>query len=191
MQIITLRPWLFLFSLVLAFAVYPASRSVAQAGDIWLSVDTSALTLSVMQGDSTLKVYTNIAIGSNGVTRQKRVKDEKTPLGDFRINGIDTSQRFRLFLSIDYPNMRDVQKAFDEGRIDAAEYEALRQAWRRSRPPPQNTSLGGNLGIHGIGAGSMEIHNSFNWTNGCIALTNDQVEELAAQVRIGTRVRIH
>lgn len=191
MQIITLRPRLFLFSLVLAFAVFPASRAVAQAGDIWLSVDTSALTLSVMQGDSTLKVYTNIAIGSNGVTRQKRVKDEKTPLGDFRINGIDTSQRFRLFLSIDYPNMRDTQKAFDEGRIDAAQYEALRQAWRQGRPPPQNTSLGGNLGIHGIGAGSVEIHNNFNWTNGCIALTNDQVEELAAQVRIGTRVRIH
>lgn len=143
-----------------------------------------------MRGGDTLKTYTNIAIGSNGATYQKRVKDEKTPLGDFRINAIKVSKRFRLFMSIDYPNMDDAQRAFDEKRIGAGEYNALRQASSKGMPPPQGTSLGGHLGIHGIGFGNIEIHNNVNWTDGCIALTNDQVEELAGWVRIGTRVLI-
>jgi lipoprotein-anchoring transpeptidase ErfK/SrfK len=36
----------------------------------------------------------------------------------------------------------------------------------------------------------VEVHNRFNWTNGCIALTNDQVDELAGWVNVGTKVRI-
>jgi murein L,D-transpeptidase YafK len=168
----------------------PLSQALAQAEEIWLLVDTSALTLTVMRGERTLHTYDNIAIGSNGPTREKRVKDETTPLGEFRINVVRSSQRFHRFLGIDYPNMDDVRRAIKEDRISYLEYQALVIAWLRGEEPPQNTSLGGYLGIHGLGSGDPELHQQINWTDGCVALTNEEIEELAERVTIGTRVSI-
>jgi L,D-peptidoglycan transpeptidase YkuD (ErfK/YbiS/YcfS/YnhG family) len=180
-----------LTTLFTLLAIAPLSRAIAQqSDDIWIMIDTKTLTLSVMEAQSILRTYHNIAIGSNGPTWAKRFKDEKTPLGDFRITAMRTSERFHLFLPIDYPTMDDAKRALQDRRIGPGEYEALHSAWKKGKTPPQNTSLGGHLGIHGIGAGSMEIHNNVNWTNGCIALTNDQVEELAKWVTVGTRVKI-
>lgn len=173
-----------------SWSVPLTTPAMAEAEDIWLAIDTRGLTLSVMQGDTILKTYENIAIGSNGATRDKRARDEKTPLGEFRINAVRDSRRFHLFLSIDYPSMEHARRALADERIDSAEYAALSQAWDRGEEPPQDTGLGGHLGIHGIGSGSLEIHNNFNWTDGCIAITNEQVEELAAWVRVGTLVSI-
>jgi len=187
---ITLLYAILLTALFTLVAIAPISRALAQSGDIWLMIDTKTLTLSVMEAQSVLRTYHNIAIGSNGPSQTKRLQDEKTPLGDFRITAIKTSERFHLFLPIDYPTMDDARRALQDGRIRPGEYEALHSAWKKGKTPPQNTSLGGHLGIHGIGAGSMEIHNNINWTNGCIALTNDQIEELAGWVTVGTRVKI-
>ncbi len=167
--------------------------SAAQAGDggeLWILVDTRALTLSVMQGEEAVSRYDNIAIGSNGASWNKRAGDEKTPRGDFRINEIRTSERFHLFLSLDYPTLEHAQRALRDGRLTAAEFDRVRDARVRGLGPPQNTSLGGHIGIHGLGAGSPEVHQAFNWTNGCVALTNEQVEALSSQVKVGTRVRI-
>jgi murein L,D-transpeptidase YafK len=168
----------------------PFCKALAQPVDTWLLIDSRALTLSVMRGDSVLQTYENIAIGSNGATREKRARDEKTPLGDFTISGIRPSEHFHIFLAIDYPNMDHVQRALQSHRIGVEEYRSLREAWNTGKSPPQDTRLGGNLGIHGIGSGSLEIHNNINWTNGCIAVTNEQVEELAGWVRVGSRVSI-
>ena len=93
-------------------------------------------------------------------------------------------------MAIDYPNLDHTQRAFADKRIDPLEYEVLLDALRHGAPPPQNTSLGGHLGIHGLGAGDAKVHASYNWTKGCIAVTNDQLEELAGYVRVGTAVKI-
>lgn len=181
------------FFVVLSFvpgSVASAGKGAAQTDGIWVEVDTSALRLYVMQDSSVLYTYENIAIGSNGATSEKRLMDEKTPLGEFRIDRIKKSERFVLFLSIDYPTMDHAQRAVNAGDISSQEYQAVRKAWRNGEPPPQTTSLGGHLGIHGIGRGSLDIHNTFNWTNGCVALTNEQVLQLAELVSIGTRVLI-
>lgn len=185
----------FLYALLLAAfialgSVSPLSTALAQTDEIWLLIDTSTLTLSVMQGERIMHTYQNIAIGSNGPTLAKRVLDEKTPLGDFRINDIRPSQRFHRFLSIDYPNIEDVRRAMKDERISFDEYQTLVMAWSNGEPPPQNTSLGGHLGIHGLGDGDGEIHNQFNWTDGCIAITNEQVDELIGWITTGTKVTI-
>jgi len=189
------RPAIFLYAILLAGfflpgGLSPLGNAVAQSNDVWLLVDTRALTLSVMRGETVLHTYENIAIGSNGPTREKRVRDEKTPLGDYKIDDIRTSTHFRLFLSINYPNREDAQHALKNSSISPQQYHAINEAWRNGDTPPQDTSLGGYLGIHGIGAGSLEIHHNVNWTDGCIAVTNEQVEELATWVRIGTRVSV-
>jgi len=163
-------------------------KALAVATDIWLAVDTHELSLAVMQGDSALKIYENIAIGSNGPSLARKMGDETTPLGDFTITQIRPSKRFELFMAINYPNLDHTERAFVDQRIDASEYKALRHQLDRGRPPPQSTSLGGYLGIHGLGEGDLEIHETINWTDGCIALNNEQLLELAEWVDVGTRV---
>lgn len=172
------------------FAFAPAGNAVSESDEVWLLVDTSSLTLTVMRGQSLLRKYDNIAIGSNGPTRAKLVRDETTPLGEFRISGFNPRSRFHLFMALDYPTMEHAQRALADGRLSAEEYAAVNNAWLAQQPPPQNTRLGGYLGIHGLGAGNEEIHGVVNWTDGCIALTNKEIEELAQWVVVGTRVSV-
>jgi len=181
---------LLLIAALTAPILLPVHEVVAAptSDDVWLSVDTDKLSLAVMQGETPLKVFENIAIGSNGPTMVRRRDDATTPLGEFTITEVKRSARFKLFMAIDYPNLDHTERAFLEQRIDAREYKTLINDLKNGRPPAQNTSLGGQLGIHGVGAGDMKIHQSVNWTEGCIALTNDQLLELAGWVAVGTRV---
>nr|WP_279537138.1 L,D-transpeptidase [Aestuariicella hydrocarbonica] len=158
----------------------------------WLLVDTGLLTLSVMEGSEAIYHVQNIAIGSNGTGNHhnKRLRDEKTPLGDFTITAIRPSNRFHLFVGFDYPTMSYADAAVADGRISQEEYAALQSAWHQNLPIPQSTGLGGYFGIHGVGAGNARIHRLFNWTNGCIALTNQQIEQLARLITVGTPVSI-
>lgn len=156
--------------------------------DVWIAVDTEELSLAVMQGDDPLEVFENIAIGSNGPTLSKTRGDSTTPLGEFTITEIRRSERFKLFMAINYPNLDHTERAFQDQRINAKEYRALRYDLDRGLPPIQSTSLGGQLGIHGVGAGDMKVHETVNWTEGCIALTNEQLLELAKWVVVGTKV---
>ena len=175
---------------LLALLVSLSGFTLAQTTEPWLLVDTSELSVSVMSGDDVVTVFENIAIGSNGATRDKKVEDERTPLGDYRITEIRDSRRFYRFMALDYPSMEDAGRALDDGRIDQGDYARIRQAWRRGIPPPQDTPLGGHLGLHGLGNGNPDIHERFNWTNGCIALTNDQIDELSKLIATGIRVHI-
>ena len=175
--------------LVATFA-YLTGAVHAQLSVPWVLVDTPAMTLSVMRGEDVLAVFENISIGSNGTTLAKHVADERTPLGDYTIREIRSSDRFHRFLALDYPSMEDAERALDDGRINRKEFERIRLARQRGENPPQDTPLGGHLGLHGIGEGSPEIHARFNWTNGCIALTNEQIDALAEWVKVGTLVRI-
>jgi murein L,D-transpeptidase YafK len=165
--------------------------SASADADVWLDIDTEKLTLTVMQDQRVLKIFENIAIGSNGVSWSKQLGDEKTPLGRFTVTEVRPSDRFVKFIAFDYPNLDHIQRAFDERRIDLREYEALKGRVEQGRSPPQDTNLGGHLGIHGLGAGSREIHKTVNWTNGCIALSNEQLAQLLPWVRRGTEVSLH
>ena len=180
---------LLIFTCLTSPILLPVNKVMAGATtDVWLAVDTDKLSLAVMQGDQPLKVFENIAIGSNGPTMVKHRGDEKTPLGEFTITQVKPSARFKLFMALSYPNLDHTERAFQEQRINVKEYKTLTYDLKHGRPPSQNTSLGGQLGIHGVGSGDMKIHESVNWTNGCIALTNDQLQELASWVAVGTRV---
>lgn len=168
----------------------PGRAAMVEPDEVWLLVDTNNLTLAVMRGDSLMQKYNNIAIGSNGPTEAKLVSDETTPLGEFKISDINPRSRYHLFLLLDYPTMDHAQRALADGRIAPEEFAAVSNAWLEGELPPQNTKLGGFLGIHGIGNGSLEIHRNVNWTDGCIAMTNEEMDELAGLVGVGTRVSV-
>jgi len=179
-----------LLGLLLALSL-PASAFCADDEEVWLMVDTHALEVRAMRGKSPMLIFKEISIGRFGATSDKRRLDGKTPLGEFRINLIKNKSAFHRFFGIDYPQLDQAERALELGSLSADEFRAIRQAIRAHRPPPQNTALGGHLGIHGLGAGDLDVHEEYNWTQGCIALTNEQIDELTPWLKLGTRVVIY
>ena len=164
---------------------------LASAGEIWVDVDTARRTLSVLNGKKVLRTFKNISVGRNGVTLDKSAHDHKTPLGTYHVRRINTASRFHLFFALDYPTPKQAAIAYQEHRITASELESIYQAHRRGEEPTFDTPLGGAIGIHGLGDGDPNIHQDFNWTDGCVALTNEQVDKLATWVQRGTKVVIY
>ena len=156
----------------------------------WVLVDTNTKTLKVMIGDNTLEIFDNVAFGSSGVGIKNYRGDHKTPVGVFRVGWVNERSRFNYFIGLDYPNLEYADRAYRQRRIDDSTYYAIRGALEKGYTPPQDTSLGGSIGIHGLGAGDPRVHTDFNWTDGCVALDNQQIMRLAQWVEIGTRVVI-
>lgn len=174
--------------LLLALAVRPAGAE--EPLETWILIDTEAYRLDVYRGYTPIKRFRNIALGSGGAAPLHMEGDATTPLGEFRIVRINRDSRFHIFLGLDYPTRVHMERAWQLGLVDARTHEAFVSRHHPGGVPPQNTPLGGNIGIHGIGSGDPLIHHRFNWTRGCIALTNEQIEQLARMVGIGTRVFI-
>ncbi|MFQ5643297.1 MAG: murein L,D-transpeptidase family protein [Thiogranum sp.] len=179
-----------LCALVLLSSLGDRRHALAGESDTWILIDIDRMSLSVMQGDTVVQTYSNISIGRGGATLEKKRGDGKTPLGEFHIVRITSDTPFHRFFGFDYPDLERVERARQAGTIGPARYAAIRKAIQSQRVPPQETVLGGYIGIHGVGAGNVAVHEDFNWTNGCIALTNAQIDELAGQVRMGTKVII-
>jgi murein L,D-transpeptidase YafK len=171
-------------------ALTTPAQAQEQAQQTWILVDTRRMTLSVMRGEQVRRTYANISIGRAGTSRDKRRHDETTPLGHFHISRIAATTPFHRFFGIDYPNMERAERALKAGVITGQQYIRIRDALRSHRTPPQETPLGGYIGIHGVGEGDPSIHEDFNWTNGCIALSNEQIDDLARWIRVGMVVVI-
>lgn len=180
-----------LWCMIMLMATLCVARQVP-AGDTgtWILVDTGAMTLSVLQGNTVTRVYRNISIGRAGTTSTKKRRDGKTPLGEFHIVRMTTDTPFHRFFGLDYPNLARAERARQAGTINQTQYAAISQAIKTKQIPPQDTALGGYIGIHGIGEGSVAIHEDFNWTYGCVALTNAQIDDLSKRIQIGTKVII-
>jgi murein L,D-transpeptidase YafK len=168
----------------------PLAAQGAEVNGVWLKVDTQHATLTVMNGDQAQKVFTDIAIGRYGTTDAKMQGDHRTPLGRFTIGWIPEKSRYHRFLGLTYPDLERADRALAEGEISEAQWHAIRRASETKGRPPQNTPLGGFIGIHGTGAGDAQIHRQYNWTNGCIALTNEQIDRLMTWIKVGTPVEI-
>jgi len=155
-------------------------------------IDRSEHKLIVKKEGTTLRTF-KVALGSGGRKAKLHEGDHKTPKGTYRISKVRDSQRFHMFLQLDYPNMDDAKRALKNHTITRQEYRKILEAHNYGRLPPQNTALGGAIGIHGIGhetKDKLEIHQVADWTQGCIALRNDEVEELSRFIHVGTTVTI-
>jgi murein L,D-transpeptidase YafK len=168
----------------------PVTADGAASKGIWVKVDTQAATLTVMKGDKPQEVFKDISIGRYGKTYFKKQGDHRTPLGRFTITWIPGKSRYHRFLGLSYPDLARADRALVEGDITVAQWQAIRRAQQEKIRPPQDTPLGGFIGIHGTGDGDPKIHGQYNWTSGCIALTNAQIDRLAGLVGVGTPVEI-
>lgn len=145
-------------------------------------VRKASRSLELYSDSALLKTY-KVGLGLNPVDDKKEEGDRCTPEGEFYIFTKNNKSAYYLSLGLSYPNAEDAGRGLRDGLITKAEYDAIRAAIRKKTMPPQNTKLGGEIYIHGHGAGS-------DWTWGCVALENEDVRELYDAVSVGTLVSI-
>lgn len=188
------------FAATLCFCLALLLRStVAGAGvepsptkpdELWLLLNPTEQRLQVMLGEYPVLYYHGVAWGRGGIGIKKQLGDRVTPVGDFRIRWINRDSKFRLFFGLDYPNPPYAHRGLHNGTLTNAQHTKILKDWNRNKTPPQDTAMGGSLGIHGLGNASLEVHQKVNWTNGCIALNNAQIDHLSRFISVGTRVVI-
>jgi len=130
------------------------------------------------------------AFGREPAGAKRAAGDERTPEGDYRVAGPARPSRFHRFLPIDYPSVADADVALAERRISRAEHARIVEAHRRGAMPPQDTALGGLLGLHGEGARWRGESKGLDWTHGCIALADAELDFVVARVKKGTPLTI-
>ena len=175
------------FTFLFSFFYY--SLGYAQE-PVWLLVDTDNKIVQVKQGERTLELFEHISIARRGAGHKQRRGDDITPIGSYKISYSNNASHFRKFFELSYPSVEDAELGVSSGVISYAVYEAILFAHQNNQMPPQNTALGGHIGIHGVGHGNKRIHGLFDWTHGCIALSNRQIDRLAKWVYKGMRVQI-
>jgi len=115
-----------------------------------------------------LGVY-QVAIGKTE-GKKERIGDFKTPEGLYHIDAKNPNSRFHLALHVSYPNADDLARARQIG-----------------------VATGGDIMIHGLPNGQGKAgaaHRNYDWTNGCVAVTDQEIEEIFGAVPVGTPVRI-
>lgn len=126
--------------------------------------------LVLMRGDRVLKVY-NVALGRYPEGAKKFEGDAKTPEGSYTIDYRLRQSAFYRAIHISYPNAQD-----------------------RARARLRGESPGGRIMIHGLANGwtARQIgHPWLDWTQGCIAVTNREMDEIWKLVDLGTPIEIH
>jgi murein L,D-transpeptidase YafK len=152
-------------------------------------VAKQARTLSLLREDRVERNYP-IALGRNSAADKSVEGDHATPLGEFYICAKNPRSRYFLSLCISYPNAEDGERGLAAGLIAAEEYAEILEAIRAKRMPPQHTRLGGEIYIHGRGTAKRGI-GEVDWTRGCIALDDADMQHLYDHVALGTPVSIN
>ncbi|MGQ7262665.1 L,D-transpeptidase family protein [Vreelandella sp. V005] len=160
------------------------------SNELWVLIDDQEATLSVYRGNALLERFAPISLGRAGAKTQRVRGDNVTPMGEFRINRFNYESQWRTFMGIDFPTPAHARMALEKGIYSQTDYEDYFDYYRRNGHPPQNTALGGAIGIHGLGSADPDIHGRYHWTQGCVAVTNAQIDRLAELVGVGTRVVI-
>jgi murein L,D-transpeptidase YafK len=129
----------------------------------------AARTLTLMKDGKALKIY-KVSLGTVPVGPKQQQGDHKTPEGLYFVDEKVPNSRFHLALHLSYPSPADRERARKLG-----------------------ANPGGDVEIHGLGkefgwVGSLQ--RTVDWTDGCIAVTDDEIEEIYAQVSVGTPVEI-
>jgi murein L,D-transpeptidase YafK len=125
-----------------------------------------------------------VSLGRSPDGTKEREGDGRTPEGTYYICTRNSRSRFHLFLGLSYPNPEDASRGSEAGLISQDQRRAIEGAAAARAAPPWDTALGGEIGIHGGGAGIID------WTLGCIALDDPAVEVLWEHLRIGDPVLI-
>ena len=154
--------------LALSLVSWAAASTGDRADKIVVNKSKRELLLS--RSGKVIRTY-RIALGKNPVGPKLRKGDRKTPEGAYTISGRNAASAFHRSLRISYPNAAD-----------------------RIRARRQGVDPGGDIMIHGLPNGQGFVgaaHRLIDWTDGCIAVTDAEIEELWRLVPNGTPIQIN
>lgn len=158
--------------------------------NVWLRISKTNQTLYVYRGAHLLdRIPTDL--GYNFFADKERRGNNgdpdhwRTPEGEFFVASKNAGSQFYKAFVLNYPNAEDAARGLEDGLITQEQYDAIVHAERRFGMPPMNTELGGWIEIHGDGTGKRQ-----NWTQGCVAIQNIQMDRLWDLVDVGTPVLI-
>ena len=146
----------------------PAPAPAAERANL-IVVEKSARRMTLLRDGQVLKTY-DVALGSAPSGHKQQEGDGRTPEGGYAIDFKNARSRFHLALRISYPNGQD-----------------------RAAAQRRGVSPGGDIMIHGLpnGLGWLAgLHLWRDWTDGCVAVTDRQIDEIWPLVDIGTAVEI-
>jgi murein L,D-transpeptidase YafK len=125
--------------------------------------------LELLSNGQVIRAY-KVALGQGGLAPKERQGDARTPEGHYVIDNRNSASEYHLSLHISYPNADD-----------------------RKRAAKLGVAPGGDIMIHGLPNGKGYVgaaHRLFDWTLGCVAVTDQEIEEIWKLVPIGTPVEI-
>ena len=158
-----LRAMRYLFLLIIALA-NPVYADV----DL-VRVDKSEGKMYLMEWDAAVKEF-HVALGANPKGHKQQEGDERTPEGEYTLDYKKAHSSFYRAMHVSYPNANDKAAAKASGVLP-----------------------GGFIMVHGQRNGFgwlASITQRFNWTDGCMALTNSEMDEFMGLVKAGTKIRI-
>lgn len=168
-----MRPFLITFSIVLFITLLQSPvRAVELPSSVkadFILVEKAERRLTLFAKDKIIRAY-KIALGRKPEGPKLEEGDQRTPEGSYIIDARNPDSKFHLSLHISYPNEIDSELAFMAGLIS-----------------------GGSIMIHGAGEEYEwmgKFHSVHDWTDGCIAVTNDEIEEIWNLVPVGTPIKI-
>ena len=134
-----------------------------------VKVDKSESKMYLLTSGKVVKEY-HVAFGANPKGHKEQEGDEKTPEGIYTLDYKKEDSSYYRAMHVSYPNKADLENAEKKG-----------------------VSAGGFIMVHGqrnyLGWLSP-IMQRFNWTDGCIALTNSEMDEFMSLVKVGTKIQI-
>jgi murein L,D-transpeptidase YafK len=165
----TLLVLLWVLAIAGIYYFYPEQRLPPNTKIDELRVIKSERIMEAYSNGKLLKTYT-VSIGQNPVGDKESQGDKRTPEGNYRINDKNPNSGFHKNLGVSYPNADDRQEAAKKG-----------------------VNPGGDIKIHGLknGLGFIgKFHRWLNWTAGCIAVTDEEMDELYEAVNLKTSIVI-
>jgi len=186
-----------LYGIILNIREVPLAESLREKGFVKLVncnilVDKQNYTLKLYEDTVLVKSY-RVSFGRNVNHDKNRAGDEATPIGEYKICSIDSSELHTRIFRLNYPNIDDASEALRKGFISQKEFNQIKFEFYYEGCTKFNKVLGGGIGIHGIGRLNFIFKNLpfvYNWTNGSIAMSDEDIEELYSVVKIGTKVVI-
>lgn len=158
--------------------------------NVWIRVSKATKTLYVYRGTELVRKI-SADFGYNAFADKERRGSTtepdhwRTPDGIFYVVRKNPNSQFYKALVLNYPTAEDAERGRKEKLITNAQYQAIVQADEDLRMPPMNTALGGYIEIHGKGTGA-----GINWTQGCVAVHDYEIDQLWELAHVGTPVLI-
>lgn len=150
-------------------------RNSDPTGSVYIIIDKSDYELNVYDEEGWYATYP-VVFGNKDLGDKLMEGDKRTPEGNFKIISKRPHEKWHKMLMLDYPNKESWMK-FKQRKANGE--------------IPRTARIGGGIAIHGTWPNDNLVVDDFtNWTQGCVSLRNEDLDELESFLHVGTRVII-